>query len=122
MQASVLDGFAFDPFSFQQDGLTASEVDVGRRQIVDALVVAQVIVVGDEGFDPSLELAGQIVVLQQDAVLERQMPALDLPLLSSDDRARRGYAACLVCRAMPPTPPRRSSACSRIADEADVSR
>ena len=42
MQASVLDGFAFDPFSFQQDGLTASEVDVGRRQIVDALVVAQV--------------------------------------------------------------------------------
>ena len=29
MQAPVLDGFAFDPFSFQQDGLTASEVDVG---------------------------------------------------------------------------------------------
>ena len=25
-----MDGFAFDPFSFQQDGLTASEVDVGR--------------------------------------------------------------------------------------------
>jgi hypothetical protein len=35
-QASVLDSFAFDPFSFQQDGLTAPEVDVGRRQIVDA--------------------------------------------------------------------------------------
>ena len=35
-----------------------SEVDAGRRQIVDALVVVQVIVVGDEGFDPSLELAG----------------------------------------------------------------
>jgi hypothetical protein len=34
--------------------LTASEVDIGRRQIVDALVVAQVIVVGDEGFDPRL--------------------------------------------------------------------
>jgi len=29
MQASVLDGFAFDPFSFQQDGLTAPEVDIG---------------------------------------------------------------------------------------------
>ena len=80
MQASVLDGFAFDPFSFQQDGLTTPEVDVGRRQIVDALVVAQMIVVGDEGFDPSLEFAGQIVVLQQDAVLERQVPALDLSL------------------------------------------
>jgi hypothetical protein len=57
-QASVLNGFAFDPFSFQQDGLPTSEVDVGRRQIVDALVVAQVIVVSDEGFDPSLEFAG----------------------------------------------------------------
>ena len=79
-QASVLDGFAFDPFSFQQDGLTAAEVEVGRRQVVNALVVAQVIVVGDEGFDPKLEFAGQIIVLQQDAVLERQMPALDLAL------------------------------------------
>ena len=49
MQASVLDSFAFDPFSFQQDDLTAPEVDIGRRQVVDALVVAQVIVVGDEG-------------------------------------------------------------------------
>src|SRR3954452_3343662 len=28
----------------------------------------------------SADLAGQIVVLQQDAVLERQMPALDLPV------------------------------------------
>jgi hypothetical protein len=34
MQASVLDGFAFDPFSFQQDGLTAPQIDIGRRQIV----------------------------------------------------------------------------------------
>lgn len=35
-QASVLDGFAFDPFSFQQNCLTAPEVDVGRRQLVVA--------------------------------------------------------------------------------------
>ena len=33
--ASALDGFAFDPFSSQQDGLTAPEVDVGWCQIVD---------------------------------------------------------------------------------------
>ena len=59
LQATFLDCVPFDPFSFQQDGLTTSEVDVGRRQIVDALVVAQVIVVGDEGFDPSLKLAGR---------------------------------------------------------------
>ena len=31
LQASGFDGVAFDPFSFQQDGLTPPEVDVGRR-------------------------------------------------------------------------------------------
>ena len=40
--------------------MTTPEVDVGRRQIVDALVVAQVIVVGDEGFDPSVEAAAAV--------------------------------------------------------------
>ena len=48
-QASVCDGLSFDPFPFNEDGLAASEVDVGRRKIGQALVVAQVIVVGDEG-------------------------------------------------------------------------
>jgi hypothetical protein len=33
-QASICDGFAFDPFSFQQDGLPASEVSISRDQIV----------------------------------------------------------------------------------------
>jgi hypothetical protein len=31
LQVTVLDCVPFDPFSFQQDGLAASEVDVGRR-------------------------------------------------------------------------------------------
>jgi hypothetical protein len=31
LQASGFDGVAFDLFSFQQDGFTAPEVDVGRR-------------------------------------------------------------------------------------------
>ena len=43
---------------FTEDCLTASEVDVGRCQIFQALVVAQVIVVGDEGADLGLEVAG----------------------------------------------------------------
>ena len=47
-QPTVLDGLALDPFSFQQDGLTAPEVDVGRGEIVDALVIAPVVVVRDE--------------------------------------------------------------------------
>ena len=50
-QAPVSDGFAFDPFSFQRDGLTALEEDVGGCQIADALVIALMVVVGDEGSD-----------------------------------------------------------------------
>ena len=69
-QPTVLDGLAFDPFSFQQDGLTAPEVDVGRGEIVDALVIAPVVVVRDECIDLSFEIAGQLIVLEQDAVLE----------------------------------------------------
>ena len=79
-QPTVLDGLAFDPFSLQQDRLTAPEVDVGRGEIVDALVIAPVVVVRDECIDLSFEIAGQIIVLEQDAVLERLMPALDFPL------------------------------------------
>jgi len=56
-QASILDGPSFDPFSFQQDGLAASVVDVGRGEIGDGLVVSQVIVVGDEGGDLGVEIA-----------------------------------------------------------------
>ena len=60
--------------------MTAPEVDVGRGEIVDALVIAPVVVVGDECIDLSFEIAGQIIVLEQDAVLERLMPALDFAL------------------------------------------
>ena len=80
LQAAFLDCVPFSPFSFQQDGLTASEVDIGRREIAQALVVASMIVMIDELFDVGFEIAGQVVVFQQDAVLERLMPALDLAL------------------------------------------
>lgn len=52
VQAPVFGGLSFDPFSFQQDGLVASEVDVGGCEIAQALVIALVIVVRDEGLDP----------------------------------------------------------------------
>ena len=80
LQAAVLDCVAFDPFSFQQDGLPASEVDVGGRKVFQALVIALVIVVFDEPADAGVEITRQIVVLQQDAVLQRLMPAFDLAL------------------------------------------
>jgi len=39
-QASAYSGLSFDPFPFQQDGLTAPEIDIGRREIAQSLVVA----------------------------------------------------------------------------------
>ena len=43
-------------------------------------MVAPVIVVVDEALEMRFEVAGQEVVFEQDAVLERLMPALDLAL------------------------------------------
>ena len=80
LQAPQFDSASLDPFSLQQDGLASAEVDVGRRQIVDALVIAAMIVALDEGRDLGLEIAREEVVLQQDAVLQRLVPALDLAL------------------------------------------
>ena len=45
LQSAFPDCFAFDPFSLQEDGLGSTEVDVGGCEIVQALVVAVVIVV-----------------------------------------------------------------------------
>ena len=39
VQAALFDRVSFDPFALEQDGLAASEVDVGRGEIVEALVV-----------------------------------------------------------------------------------
>jgi hypothetical protein len=80
LQASVLDGLSLNPFSFPQNGLTAPEVNVGRRQVAQALVVAQMIVVRHKRRDLRLQIAGEEVVLQQDAVLECLVSALDLAL------------------------------------------
>ena len=59
-QAPVCDGPSFDPFPFDEDSLTAFEVDVGRRQLAKALVVAPVIVVGDEGSDLGHKVTGSL--------------------------------------------------------------
>ena len=55
VQASALDGLSFDPFSFQQDGVASSEVDIGGgTQTADGLVVTLMVVVIDEGVDLDL--------------------------------------------------------------------
>jgi hypothetical protein len=66
LQSSLFDAVAFDPFSFQYDGLASTEVDIGWRQLLQAFVVAAVIAVLDEAVDVSLEVTGQVIVLEQD--------------------------------------------------------
>src|SRR6266581_3179050 len=60
--ASLLDGFSFDLFRPFENDLAAPEVDVSRRQLVQALVVSTVVVVLDELLDALFELSWQVVV------------------------------------------------------------
>ena len=73
LQAAVSNGLSLDPFSFGHDGWAASEVDVGRGEIVDALVVSAVVVVGDEGFDLGFEIAGLMAAI---SASETTMPLI----------------------------------------------
>ena len=50
-QAPGFDSLSFYPFSLLQDGLTAPEVDVGRGEVLQALVIAPMVVMLDEGVD-----------------------------------------------------------------------
>jgi hypothetical protein len=67
-QAPRFDGLPFESFSLFQNGLTAPEVDVGRGEVKQALVVAAVVVMLDEGVDLLPGIAGQVAILQQVAV------------------------------------------------------
>ena len=66
LQATVCNGLSFDPLSFGQDRRAAPAVDVGRRKIVDTLVVSVVVVVVDESRNLRFEIAGQEVIFQQE--------------------------------------------------------
>jgi len=47
----------FDFLSFQQNGLPPSEVDIGRRQVVQTFVITLVIVVANELIDLRVKVA-----------------------------------------------------------------
>jgi hypothetical protein len=47
-QAALLDGPALDALALQQNGLPPAEIDISRGQIVQALVVAPVVIPLDE--------------------------------------------------------------------------
>ena len=107
LQATVCDCLALDPFAFEEDGLSASEVDVSRSEIAEALVIAGMVVVLDEGRDLAFEIAGQVVMLKQDAVLERLMPALDLALGLRMERRSADMLDVLLVQPLREIAPRR---------------
>ncbi len=80
LSASLFDGAPLDVITSFEDARSSSEVDVSWGEVVQAFVVAAVIVVVDEGRYGTFEITGQVVVLKQDAALQREVPALDLSL------------------------------------------
>ena len=80
LQAAVCDGGPLDAMSFGEDCLGSSKIDVSGREVVDALVIADVVIVHDEGIDLPFEISRQIVIVEQHAVLQGLVPALDLSL------------------------------------------
>ena len=56
LQASILDCDAFDPICVTQNFLSRVRVDVGRGEVVQALVIAAMVVVVDEGGEFRLPL------------------------------------------------------------------
>ena len=80
MQASRFERLSFDPFPLLQNGFVAAEVDIGRCDVVDALVIALMVVVIDEDFDLAFEITWQEVVFQQDGLCCTNRSEADLPL------------------------------------------
>ncbi len=58
LQAPIFDGLLLDPFALSDYGCCPAEVGIGGRHIVQALVIALVIVVPNERLDLGLEVAG----------------------------------------------------------------
>jgi hypothetical protein len=65
LQASVFERFALDALALGEDCTCPPEVDIGRGEIVEALMVAGVIVMLDEGADLPFEIAQRKVVVEQ---------------------------------------------------------
>ena len=80
LQAPMFDGLSLDPFALFDDGGCLAEVGIGGCHVVEALVVAAVIVMFDERLDLLLEIAGQEVVFEKDAVFQGLVPTFDLAL------------------------------------------
>lgn len=80
VQATGLDGHFFDLFSPFDDSGVPAKVGIDRGDVVQALVVAKVVVVIDELSDLFFQVTRHVIVLQQDSVFQRLMRTLDLAL------------------------------------------
>ena len=80
LQAAVCDGCTLDALALGKDCPGLPKIDVGGREVVDALVIAGVVVVLDEGVDLPFEISRRVVVVEQNAVLQGLVPALELSL------------------------------------------
>ena len=58
LQAPVFEGLSFDAPTFFEDLPAPAEVDIRRGQVLQALVIAMVIIVLDEVAGLSFEIAG----------------------------------------------------------------
>jgi hypothetical protein len=80
LQAAIGNGHVLDRVALGKDLRSSAKVDVGGLHVVEARVVAGMAVIADEVSHPLLGIARQLVIVKQDAVLERLMLALDLAL------------------------------------------
>jgi hypothetical protein len=62
LQAPIFDSLSFDPFTLLDDGLRPAEVGIGRRDVVQALVIALMVVMLDERFDLLFKVAGNVAL------------------------------------------------------------
>jgi hypothetical protein len=62
-QAPLLNSLVLDAFTFEQDGLSSAIINVGQGEVLQALVVALLVLVLDKGLDLRLKVARQVIVL-----------------------------------------------------------
>lgn len=74
LQAPMFDGLSLDPFALFDDGARPAEVGIGGCHIVQALVVALVIVMLDERLDRGRSLSSEMVKVRKPTALRLSQP------------------------------------------------
>ena len=70
LQAALADCLFLDFCPFSDDGFVSPKIDLSWCDVVQALVISLVVVVIDESLDLAFEVAGKIVVFQQNTVFQ----------------------------------------------------